>query len=157
MKNMIPTVSLAASLCAALAVPLAAGQADAPAAGAASAPVRCSNHTLLGRYGGSAEGKLLPAPGVALEFRGLTQARFDGHGGLTWLEHTVVDGAPVQPGWASAAGTYTVNADCTGQMLVNSPNSPEPLSLSLVVVSQGREVRTVLDAHAILSIFRRVD
>jgi hypothetical protein len=117
----------------------------------------CSNETLSGRYGSSSEGVLLPAPGVALEFRGLTVTRFDGLGHLTWREHTVVNGEPLQAGWTMATGTYAVNADCTGTMVVTTPNSPAPLNLFIVVVKRGREVRTVLDAHAILSVFTKVD
>ena len=120
-------------------------------------PFRCSNRTLSGSYGSKAEGALLPAPGVALEFKGLTLTRFDGRGNVTWIEHVVINGEPTQPGWAEASGTYTVNSDCTGTMVVNTPNSPVPLSLALVVVNRGREVRTVLDAHSILSVFTRVD
>ena len=117
----------------------------------------CSNETLSGKYGSSSEGVLLPAPGVALEFRGLTVTRFDGRGHLTWREHTVVNGEPAQAGWITATGTYAVNSDCSGTMVVNTPNSPAPLSLFIVVVKRGREVRTVLDAHAILSVFTKVD
>ena len=118
---------------------------------------RCSNRILFGNYGSSSQGLLLPAPGVALEFRGLTMTHFDGRGNLTWVEHTVVQGTPVQPGWVAASGTYTVNPDCTGTAVVNTPNSPVPLNLALVVVKRGKEVRTVLDAHAILSVFIKVE
>ncbi len=118
---------------------------------------RCSNRTLFGDYGSSSEGKLLPAPGVALEFRGLTMTHFDGRGNVSWVEHTVIDGAPVQPGWVAATGTYTVNANCTGTMVIDTPNSPVPLNLALVIVKGGSEVRTVLDANAIITVFSKVD
>jgi hypothetical protein len=118
---------------------------------------RCSNRTLSGAYGYAAEGLLLPAPGVALQFRGLGMTHFDGRGNLTWVEHTVIDGAPVEAGWTAASGTYTVNPDCTGAAVVNTPNSPVPLNLALVVVKQGRQVHTVLDAHAISTVFTKVE
>ena len=117
----------------------------------------CSKRTLAGNYGSSSEGVLLPAPGLSLEFRGLTITRFDGRGNLTWIEHTVINGEPVHPGWTSASGTYTVAADCTGTMVINTPNSPAPLNLVFVVVKGGRELRAVLEAHAILSVFTKVD
>ena len=118
---------------------------------------RCSNATLFGNYGSSSDGVLLPAPGIALEFRALTLTRFDGRGNLTWREHMVVNGEPDHPGWITATGTYVVNPDCTGSMEVNTPNSPVALNLSLVVVKRGKEVRTLLDAHAILTMFTKVD
>lgn len=118
---------------------------------------RCSDRTILGNYGSSSDGKLLPAPGVALEFRGLTMTYFDGRGNVSWVEHTVIDGAPAQPGWVAATGTYSVNANCTGTMVIDTPNSPVPLNLVLVIVKGGREVRTVLDGHAIITVFSKVD
>jgi len=120
-------------------------------------PFHCSNGTLSGSYGSKSEGVLLPAPSLSLEFRAVTLTRFDGRGNLTWLEHAVVNGEPTQAGWAEASGTYAVNPDCTGTMVVNSPNSPVPLSLAFVVVNRGREVRAVLDANSILTVFTRVD
>ena len=42
-------------------------------------------------------------------------------------------------------------------MVVNTPNSPAPLNLVFVVVKGGRELRTVLEAHAIVSVFTKVD
>ena len=117
----------------------------------------CSNRTLAGDYGYAAEGLLLPAPGVALQFRGVGMTHFDGRGNLTWVEHTVIDGAPLEAGWTAASGTYIVNPDCTGTAVVNTPNSPVPLNLAFVVVKQGRQINTVLDAHAISTVFTKVE
>lgn len=118
---------------------------------------RCSNRTLSGAYGYAAEGVLMPAPGVALQFRGVGMTHFDGRGNLTWVEHTVVDGSPLDPGWTAASGTYAVNPDCTGTAVVNTPNSPFPLNLAFVVVKQGRQINTVLDASAISTVFTKVE
>jgi hypothetical protein len=41
--------------------------------------------------------------------------------------------------------------------VVTTPNSPVPLTLALVVVRDGKEVRTVLDANAIVSVFIKVE
>jgi hypothetical protein len=122
--------------------------------------LHCSNRTVFGDYGSSSEGVLLGIPGQAeVQFRGLTLTHFDGRGKLTWLEHTVINGAPLNPGtpWTAASGTYTVNPNCTGMAVVNTPNSPVPLNLAFVIVKQGREIRTILDAHAIASVFIRVE
>jgi hypothetical protein len=117
----------------------------------------CSNRTLFGNYGYAAEGVLLPAPGVSLQFRGVGMTHFDGRGNLTWVEHTVVNGTPLQPGWTEASGNYTVNPDCTGTAVVNTPNSPVPLDLAFVVVRQGKEIHSVLDSNAITTVFIKVE
>jgi hypothetical protein len=117
----------------------------------------CSDRTLSGDYGYASEGVLLPAPGVSLEFRSVGMTHFDGKGNLTWVEHTVIDGTLLEPGWTAATGTYTVNRDCTGTAVVNTPNSPVPLNLGFVVVKQGSEVHTVLDANAISTVFTKVE
>lgn len=118
---------------------------------------RCSNHTLFGDYGTDAQGLLLPAPGVSLQFRGLSMTHFDGRGGLSWVEHTVIDGQPVHPGWVQATGSYVVNPDCTGTAIVNTPFSQDPLVFAIVVVNAGKEVRAVLDSNAISVVFVRVN
>jgi hypothetical protein len=41
--------------------------------------------------------------------------------------------------------------------MVNTPNSPVPLTLAFVVVKDGKEVRSVLDANAIVSVFTKVE
>lgn len=116
----------------------------------------CSNRTLSGDYGTEVKGLLLPAPGVSLEFRGLSITHFNGSGGLVALEHIVVGGSPAAPGWVQSSGNYTVNPDCTGSMTVNTPLSPVPLNLRFVVVDNGKEIFAVLDAHALLSVFTKV-
>jgi len=118
---------------------------------------QCSSHTLFGDYGFAAEGVLLPAPGVSLTFRSVGMAHFDGKGNLTWVEHTVINGTLLQPVWTEAIGSYSVNPNCTGTAVVNTPNSPVPLNLSFVVVRQGKEVHTVLDSHAIATVFVKVE
>jgi hypothetical protein len=119
----------------------------------------CSNRTLFGNYGSAAEGVLLNVPGLPPEaqFRGLTMSHFDGEGNLTWVEHIVINGTPAQPGWVPASGTYTVNPDCTGTAVVNTPNSPVPLHLALVVVRQGKEFHSVLDSDAIAAVYIKVE
>jgi hypothetical protein len=118
----------------------------------------CSDRTLSGKYGWVSEGVLLPAPGVSLQFRAAGMAHFDGKGNLTWVEHTVIDGALLEPGFKTAAtGTYAVDPDCTGTAIVNTPNSPVPLNLGFVVVKQGSEVHAVLDTNAISTVFTKVD
>ena len=120
---------------------------------------RCSNRTLFGDYGSAGEGVLLNIPGLPPEaqFRGLTVTHFDGKGSLSWVEHTVINGTPLESGWTPASGIYTVNSDCTGTAVVDTPNSPVPLHLALVVVRRGKEIHTVLDSDAISSVFVKIE
>jgi hypothetical protein len=117
----------------------------------------CSKYTLFGVYGTDAHGLLLPAPGPSLEFQGLSVTNFDGRGGLTWAEYTVVNGNPVHPGWVRASGTYSVNPDCTATAVVNTPFSPVPLKFFLVVVKHGKEVHGVLNSDALAISFTKVE
>ena len=135
------------------------GSAMAQSAGSESDHKRCSNRTLLGDYGSVSEGVLLNVPGLPPEaqFRAVTMTHFDGKGNLSWVEHTVINGTLLEPGWTPASGTYAVNPDCTGTAVVNTPNSPVPLSLAFVVVKQGKEIHTVLDSDAIATVFIKVD
>jgi hypothetical protein len=117
----------------------------------------CSNRTLFGDYGYASEGVLLPAPGVSLQFRSVGMTHFDGKGNLTWVEHTVVNGTSLGAGWTAASGSYTVNSDCTGTAVVNTPNSPVPLNLAFMVVREGKEMHSVLDPNAITAVFIKVE
>jgi hypothetical protein len=117
----------------------------------------CSNRTLFGDYGYASEGVLLPAPGVSLQFRSVGMTHFDGKGNLTWVEHTVVNGTSLGAGWTAASGSYTVNSDCTGTAVVNTPNSPVPLNLAFMVVREGKEMHSVLDSNAIATVFIKVE
>jgi hypothetical protein len=96
-------------------------------------------------------------PGVSLPFRSAGLAHFNGKGTLTWVEHTVINGVPLDVNWTAASGTYTVNADCTGSAVVNTPNSPVPLNLFFVVVKDGKEFHSVLNSNAVSTVFIKVE
>ena len=118
----------------------------------------CSNRTLSGDYGCSVQGVLLNVPGLPPEatFVGVTTTHFDGKGNLTGTEHVVVNGVSFNPGWDANSGTYSVNSDCTGTSVVNSPNSPVPLNLNLVIIDEGKEFRQVLNSDALLTVCKRI-
>ena len=81
---------------------------------------------------------------------------YDGNGTLTWVEHTVIGGQVSNAGWLPASGTYTVNPDCTGTAVVDTPNSPVPLNFAFVVADKGHEIREVLDSNALVTVCRKV-
>ena len=81
-RKSVSRISMIATIACGL---LASGSAMAQANGE-----HCSNRTVFGNYGFSAEGVLLPAPGVTLQFRSTGVANFDGQGKVTWVEHMTV-------------------------------------------------------------------
>jgi hypothetical protein len=102
----------------------------------------CSNRTILGDYGFAVEGVILPAPGVALPVRGVHMTHFDGRGNLTQMDSLLANGSPISD-WTPVIGTYHLNADCTGTILLH-PSTGGFVNLRIVVVSQGRKILTVV-------------
>jgi hypothetical protein len=164
MNTVISKISIVATplmvVCALLASGGAAmAQSDDAGVAADRAHSSCSNRTLSGDYGDLvSDGVLIGTPGLPQEaqFRTVGLYHFDGKGKITGLEHTVVNGASLEVDWTANSGTYSVNSNCTGTMVLNTPNSPVPLNIFFVVVRQGREIRTVLDTSAIAGTFVKV-
>ena len=119
----------------------------------------CSNRTLSGDYGCTVQGFLLNIPGLPSQatFVAVTTAHFDGNGNTTSKEHAVVNGIAFNPdGWDTDEGTYSVNPDCTAKATANTPNSPVPLDLFIVIDDNGKEFRQVNNANALLAECRRM-
>jgi hypothetical protein len=124
----------------------------------------CSNRTLSGDYGFAIEGMVLAIPGVtlppgaALPLRGVAMTHFDGKGNLTQVDHVLVNGTPPPEQWTMGSGTYQVNPDCTGTAVINIPGNPlSPAKLYLVVVKQGKEIHTVVNANAVTSVGVKIE
>jgi hypothetical protein len=113
----------------------------------------CSNRTLSGDYGSTAQGVLLPNPGLPpeLPFTSVGVTHFDGKGNFTGREHTVVNGTEQEVDWTTNSGSYTVNLDCTGKIVLNTPNSPVSLNIFLVIVRHGTEFRSILGDRGALA------
>jgi hypothetical protein len=106
----------------------------------------CSNASLKGMYGQTISGEILPAAGVVLPQNGVAMTNFDGKGTFTQEDFVVIGGAPTSTGFETGeTGTYAVNSDCTGTATINYPDGSW-IDLELVVVSQGREFRTVVSS-----------
>jgi len=106
----------------------------------------CSNATLRGDYGFTVSGTRPSAPGGPIEtIAGVALTNFDGNGNLTQTDniHGSLSGFPTPD--RAGTGTYSVNADCTGTMTLINTGAP-PLTLRIVVVDNGNEVRTVVVA-----------
>ena len=114
----------------------------------------CTNATLQGDYASQIEGTIL---GPNLPFRGLAMAHFDGKGNITQVDHIVFDGIPPAIEWTPGTGTYTVNPDCTGSAVINSPSGQGPVNLHFVVVNHGKQINQVVDANAVTAVAFKVD
>lgn len=112
----------------------------------------CSNRTLFGDYGAKIEGRLL---GPNWPLRTLVLFHFDGRGNLTQRSYVVLNGVPTAGDWSSkAAGTYSVNADCTGSASIEEA---PPIQFHFVVVNHGRQFFLVTDGDAITGEGHKVD
>jgi len=70
---------------------------------------------------------------------------FDGHGNVSLLDHTLINGVPQSDPFARfSTGTYTVNGDCTGVFVINFTDGTPPLNASMLVLDGGREIRDVV-------------
>ncbi|HTT24690.1 MAG TPA: hypothetical protein VMG82_37585 [Candidatus Sulfotelmatobacter sp.] len=147
----LPVMTIAGVLASAVS---AMGQAATPK----SLARQCSNRTLSGEYGCSVQGSLLNVPGLppAATFVGVATSTFDGKGNVKGTEHVVVNGSSFNPGFDENSGTYSVNPDCTGTAVVNTPNSPVPLNLYFVILDDGKEFRQVLNSDALLTVCKKI-
>lgn len=119
----------------------------------------CDAGDLKGEYGFSVSGTAIVPPGGTMEqIVGVAVATFDGKDKLTQVDsiHGATTGVIND---RSSTGTYTVNADCSGTMILNIPGAPFPIELRIVVVEKGREIRTAVMAgpNLVTSEGRRVD
>ena len=69
---------------------------------------------------------------------------FDGAGAFTQTDniHGSITGfsAPDRPG----KGSYSINSDCTGTMILNNDGVPFGLVLSIAIVDIGKEIRAAV-------------
>ncbi len=132
----------------ALAVAAVAALALALVPGAMAAERACSNATLNGAFADRDTG-LIAGLG---QFVGANLEKFDGHGNMSSTGTVSLNGNIVQ---ATATGTYTVNADCTGNYTVQNS-----LGLTVhaffVIADGGNELQVVItDPGTVISCVAR--
>ena len=104
----------------------------------------CTNETLKGKYGFTVTGIRPTGPGAPqVAIVGTALTTFHGDGTLDQFDNINVNSptVPLQPD-RPGTGTYSLNADCSGTMTLTAGGMT--LALSIVVVDQGREVRTAV-------------
>lgn len=124
----------------------------------AAFPASCSNVVLHGNYGFTVNGKITPPGGSAfVAQQGVSLQDFDGNGHFTAKDFIMTNGASaINPGTAvnangfrvNESGTYTVNSDCTGSMILNQYTKFNTLAASIhikfVLAQGGKEIREVV-------------
>ena len=109
----------------------------------------CSDGTLHGSYAFTITGQILAPAAVAGPVSGVAVTEFFGDGTFTQVDHVLHNGQPPQEEWRPGSGTYHLNSDCTGYMIltaiptVPADGSPE-LRLEIVVGDNGNEIRTAV-------------
>jgi hypothetical protein len=102
----------------------------------------CSLKTLRGNYGGVWTGLIYPGPTPAnpqlistfLPYDGMEVSTWDGAGNFSASDVFAVGGTPAQP--ANDYGTYTVNANCTGTLILTNG-----LTFDFIVIHGGDEIK----------------
>jgi len=91
----------------------------------AHAQLACSNSSLVGDYSIRITGAIVAGP-QAGPANGVNMTHFDGRGNLTSVDHVIINGNVPAVDWRPAVGTYSVNADCTGQASFTYPDGLTP-------------------------------
>jgi len=110
--------------------------------GAAWADFVCSNATLKGEYAFGVTNLTIPQVVAGIKV-------FDGNGNLTQRDY-IGDSVPAEfAPKGQERGTYTVNPDCTGSMVINLnvPGAPPPngvIQILFVISDGGRHIHEVV-------------
>jgi hypothetical protein len=122
----------------------------------------CTTATLKGAYGGSLHAEALgiltgTAPNPVLHryaapvlIDNVSLATFDGAGTGTQEDFTVLNGIPSPDSFDNETLSYTVNADCTGELRVAFPNG-NTITQKFVIVDNGNEFFSVTSTQHIAS------
>jgi hypothetical protein len=131
----------------------------------------CSNQTLQGTYGVNISGtrpapRILPGipgsflPGYPEQIIGVVIQTFDGNGNFTQADNVKGSLSGVIMFDRPGAGTYSVNADCSGTYAIHNAGVPFPLVVRFVTVDGGKEFRGVVvspESVMVTALGRKVD
>jgi hypothetical protein len=101
----------------------------------------CSNASLSGSFGYTNTGAILAGPDAG-PFGGVGRQTFDGKGDTQATATVSVNGNIFH---VTIKGTYVVNSDCTGSMVLTVSAGPETFTnhVDLVVVHGGAQFRAI--------------
>jgi hypothetical protein len=110
----------------------------------------CTVGSLKGSYSIALNGFFYDADGFQGVYSSAGLAVADGTGAVSGSDTVNFDGAPTRG--RQFTGTYTINSNCTGSMILNDSTGAEIVSLDLVVANAGKSVALVdYDANMILN------
>jgi hypothetical protein len=104
-------------------------------------PNDCTTWTIKGSYAFSIHGQIV-TPGGPILIDGIAKTTFDGNGNFIQLDTVAANGSIPQI-WRPGKGTYTLNRDCTGTMVLVNPNEPV-LHLAILVSHSGDLIHAVV-------------
>lgn len=114
-------------------------------------PFTCNNATLTGgfatRGSGFAPANPMDPTSPLVPFANVSLMTFDGQGGLTNAAVNSGNGTIVP---VNNAGTYELNADCTGTMTIAAPVGV--LTFYLVVADRGREFFMISTVRSVVTV-----
>jgi hypothetical protein len=99
----------------------------------------CTNATITGSYGGLLTGTIIGLGPIGQ----VDIATFDGAGHWSRTETTNINGNTLPP--ETIAGTYNVNADCTG-----STQDEQGHASTFVLVNHGKEMLALVTDHGVV-------
>ena len=132
--------------------------------GAVSAQANCDNGSLQGQYAFKVQGAnvgVFDSAGTLHPFaspllvNGVGQFTFDGNGSLTKVDYNVGNGTPsitpaiplTEDGFRTGqTGSYSVDEDCTGNLLFNVPGG-RVVQIAFALVDYGQGVLGVVKAE----------
>lgn len=101
----------------------------------------CTVGSLKGSYSLAINGFFYDADGFQGVYSSAGLAVADGTGIISGTDTVNLDGTPTRG--RQFTGTYTVNSNCTGSMILNDSSGTEILSMDLVVANGGKTVALV--------------
>lgn len=126
------------------------GMSSASKVQAQPTPPGCSVASLNGSYGYTNTGAIVAGPDAG-PFAGVGRQTFDGKGNTQASATVSVNGNVLR---VTIKGTYTVNTDCTGSMLLTVSAGPETFTnhVDFVIVGGGSAFRAInADAGAVIT------
>jgi hypothetical protein len=98
----------------------------------------CSAASLQGSYGLAVDGFFYDVNGFQGVYDSAGVAVADGAGNITGTDTVNIDGTPTRG--RKFTGTYTVNADCSGTMILKDSSGNPITNMDMVVTNGGKDV-----------------
>jgi hypothetical protein len=98
----------------------------------------CSVSSLQGTYGLAVDGFFYDVDGFQGVYASAGVAVADGAGGITGTDTVNVDGTPTRG--RKFTGTYTVNTDCSGNMVLKDSTGAPLTNMDMVVTNGGKDL-----------------